>query len=281
MWNLVSDSTCDLKKSEFTSPVVHFEMVPMRIRVGERDFLDQDDLDVPELLAAMAQEKTASSSACPSPAAFARAMEKGDKTVCFTISGNLSGSYNSALQGRELVLEEHPEKKITVIDSKSTAGVMLLLVRKAKALMEANPAGDRFAEICDQLRLYQAALRTTFTLENFDNLIKNGRMRPLVGTLLHTLGIHVIASGTAQGTIHVESKARGESRTWKAITALMAASKDCTGAEVLLHHCENLTGAMKLKEQILRDLPVKSVEIIPTRGLNSFYAMEKGLILGY
>ena len=120
-----------------------------------------------------------------------------------------------------------------------------------------------------------------FTLENFDNLIKNGRMRPLVGTLLHTLGIHVIASGTAQGTIRVESKARGEERTWKAIAAYMAQSKDCTGAEVMIHHVENLKGAQRLKEIILRELPVKSVEIRATHGLNSFYAMEKGLILGY
>ena len=76
-------------------------------------------------------------------------------------------------------------------------------------------------------------------------------------------------------------KARGEAKTWKAITALMAASKDCAGAEVVISHCENMNGAGKLKEQILTDLPVKSVEIISCRGLTSFYAMEKGLIIGY
>ena len=106
-------------------------------------------------------------------------------------------------------------------------------------------------------------------------------MRPLVGTLLHSLGIHVIADATPQGTIHVAGKARGEARTYQAITALMRDSKDCTGAEVAVCHCENLPGAMKLKEQILKDLPVKSVELFPCRGLTSFYAMEKGLIIGY
>ena len=280
IWNIVSDSSCDLRVSDFTSEKVLFETVPLRLQVGAREFIDNDELDTPELLAAMAAEKTASSTACPSPAAFARAFEKGDKTVCFTISANLSGTYNTAVMGREMVLEEHPEKEICIIDSKATAGAMVLLIRKAKELMEADTQGD-FAAICDQLRLYQAALRTCFTLENFDNLIKNGRMRPLVGTLLHSLGIHVIADATPQGTIHVADKARGEAKTYKAITALMKDSKDCTGAEVVLSHCENLTGAMKLKEQILADLPVKSVDIIPCRGLTSFYAMEKGLIVGY
>ena len=279
-WNIVSDSSCDLRMAAFESDRVRFETVPLRIQVGEREFLDNDDLVVPDLLDAMSQEKSASSTACPSPAAFARAFEAGDCTVCFTISSNLSGTYNAAVMGREMALEEHPAKKICVIDSKSTAGAMVLLIRKAKELMEADETGD-FEDICDQLRLYQAALRTCFTLENFDNLIKNGRMRPLVGTLLHSLGIHVIADATPQGTIHVADKARGEAKTYKTITALMKSSKDCTGAEVVISHCENMAGALKLKQQILEDLPVKSVDVLSCRGLTSFYAMEKGLIIGY
>ena len=280
VWNIVSDSSCDLKMSDFESSIARFETVPLRIQVGDKEFVDNDDLVVPEMLTAMAAENDASSSACPSPAAFARAFEKGDNTLCFTISANLSGTYNAALMGREMLLEEHPEKKVCVIDSKATAGAMVLLIRKTCELIEANPEID-FEELCGLLRIYQAALRTTFTLENFDNLIKNGRMRPLVGTLLHSLGIHVIAEATPQGTIHVVDKARGEVKTYKGITAHMKNSKDCAGAEVVISHCENMVGAMKLKEQILADLPVKSVDIISCRGLTSFYAMEKGLIIGY
>lgn len=278
IWNIVSDSSCDLCMNDFPESGVHFETVPLRLLVGEREFIDNDELETPELLAAMAAEKAASSTACPSPAAFARAFEKGEKTVCFTISANLSGTYNAAVMARDMVLEEHPEKQICVIDSKATAGAMVLLIRRAKELME---AGGEFEEICAHLRLYQAALRTCFTLENFDNLIKNGRMRPLVGTLLHSLGIHVVAEATPQGTIHVTGKARGEVKTFQVITTLMKESKDCAGAEVVICHCENISGAMKLKDQILKALPVKSVEILPCRGLTTFYAMEKGLIIGY
>lgn len=280
IWNIVSDSSCDLRTSAFHSDRVLFHSVPLRIQVGDQEFVDNDDLSVPEMLRAMAAEKSASSSACPSPADFAKAFEAGDCTVCFTISSNLSGTYNSAIMARDMVLEEYPEKRVCVIDSRATAGAMVLLIRRAKELMEADETGD-FDGICAQLRLYQAALRTCFTLENFDNLIKNGRMRPLVGTLLHSLGIHVIADATPQGTIHVADKARGEAKTFRSITALMRASKECDGAEVVISHCENLEGAMKLKQQILEDLSVKQVEIISCRGLTSFYAMEKGLIVGY
>lgn len=279
-WKLVSDSSSDLLPGQLNSAAADVETVPLCLRVGEREFWDTEELDTAELLLAMAEEKSASSSACPSPAAFARVFEKADRTICVTISSNLSGSYNAAVLGCDLVLEEHPEKKICVIDSKSTSGAEILILRKARSLIEANPDID-FEELCDTLRIYQASLRTVFTLQNFDNLIKNGRMRPLVGTLLHSLGIHVIADATPQGTIHVCDKARGEVKTYQRMAQLMGESKDCTGAEVIIAHCNNFEGAVRLKKQIVDTLPVRSVEVIPTRGLCSFYAMDKGLIVGY
>ena len=280
IWNIVTDSSSDVLESSFVSDVVRFESVPLRIQVGATEYVDDDTLVIPEMLKAMDAEKSASSTACPSPAAFAKAFEAGDCTVCVTISANLSGTYNAAVMGREMVLEEHPEKKICIIDSKSTAGAMALIIKKAKELMEAGKPED-FDSICDQLRQYQAALRTVFTLETYDNLIKNGRMRPLVGNLLHTLGIHVVADATPQGTIHVCGKAKGELRTYRALVQHMADSKDCTGAEVVIHHCENLAGAMRLKDVILKELPVKDVSFRSCRGLTTYYAMQNGLIVSF
>ena len=124
-----------------------------------------------------------------------------------------------------MVLEEHPDKEIFVLDSRAASSTCALLVRRARALMEAAGEDGDFGAVCDQLRRYHATLRTCFTLENFDNLIKNGRMRPIVGTLLHSLGIHVIADATPEGTIHVADKARGIGKTYRAITALMAPAR--------------------------------------------------------
>lgn len=279
-YNIVCDSSCDLKPEVLQPGRIQLEVVPMRISVGEHEFLDNADLNIPMLLNEMEAEKTASGTACPSPAAFAKYFEAVDCSICFTISCNLSGTYNAAVMARDMVLEEHPEKKICVIDSKSTAGDMVLLVRRAQALLQAEEEPD-FDTVCDQLRTYQASLRTIFTLECYDNLIKNGRMRPLVGNLLHTLGIHIIADATPQGTIHVAGKARGELKTYQFIVELMRQSKDCTGAEVVLSHCENLSGALRLKELIMKELPVKDVTVLSCRGLTTFYAMQKGLILGY
>ena len=158
VWNIVSDSSCDFLPSMFSSDIINFESVPLRIQVGTREFIDNEGLDVPVMLAAMADEKAAASTACPSPAAFARAFEKGEKTLCFTISSNLSGTYNAAVMGRDLLLDEQPGKNVCIIDSRATAGAMVLLIRKTKELIEANPEID-FDELCGLLRMYQASLR--------------------------------------------------------------------------------------------------------------------------
>ena len=141
-WNIVSDSSCDLRAASFHSDTVRFETVPLRIHVGEATFADNDELSVPELLAAMGAEKSAASTACPSPADFVRAFEAGDRTVCFTISSQLSGTYHAACIARDLVLEEHPDRQICVIDSRAASATCALLVRRARQLMEeAGPDG--------------------------------------------------------------------------------------------------------------------------------------------
>lgn len=276
MLNLVSDSSCDLFSGELPSPYARLTVVPMCLHVGGQDYPDLPSLDIPALLESLSHHP--SSSACPSPAAFAEAFEQGEETVCVTISANLSGTYNAAMAARELVLAEHPEKKIFVLDSKATAGVMILLLRKAARLAE---EGVSFEELCGQLLDYQASLRICFTLEHFDNLVKNGRMPPIAGVLLQTLGIRIIADATPQGTIHVAKKARGTAQTAQSIVQLMMESKPCAGSRVIICHCQNPEGAERLRSLILNRLHVESVEVLPCHGLTSFYAMDKGLIVSY
>lgn len=276
MLNLVSDSSCDLFSGEALSPCAQLTVVPMCLRVGDNEYPDTPELNIPELLEGLAQHP--SSSACPSPAAFAEAFEQGDETICVTISSNLSGTYNAAMAARDIVLAEHPEKKIHILDSRSTAGAMILLLRKAAALAEEHLA---FETLCERLEAYRTTLRTCFTLENFDNLIKNGRMAPIAGALLQTLGIRIVADATPEGTIHVAKKARGEAHTFRAIAQLMAEAKDCADSHVILCHCQNLSGAERLRDVIQSQLHTASVEIRACHGLTSFYAMDQGLIICY
>lgn len=277
MLNLMADSSCDLHSGTFFNESVTFTSIPILLRVGETDYWDDPNLSIPEMLEGI--KNNPSSTACPSPAAFAEAFEAAAESICVTISSNLSGTYQAAMTARDLVLAEHPEKKIYVLNSYATAGTMVNQLRRAAQLYA---EGVPFDDICADLEKFRdEQCRTMFTLENFDNLVNNGRMRPLLGTMLHTLGIHVIAEGTREGKIHVCGKARGLDKTCKEIVKLMQESKDCTGAHVIITHCQNPSGAQRLAEYITASLPVEGVEFLECRGLTSYYAMDQGLILCY
>lgn len=277
-WNIVCDSSGDMLPAELVPGKVFLKVAPLTLRVGDKEYVDDESLSVPEFLAAMAAEKGPSGTACPSPETFAQAFSSADCSLCFAISGNLSGTYNAACLARDMVLEEHPEKKIHVVDTCSTSGSLYLLTELAVELIE---SGMDFEEICKRLDQERDDQRTVFTLQCFDNLVKNGRMKPLLGTILQGLGIHVIADATPVGTIRVVDKARGEKRAYRHMVEYMAKEKDCTDRHVIIAHCQNPEGAAKLKEAILAALPVKKVTFLECRGLTTFYAMEKGLIVVY
>ena len=277
LWNIVCDSSCDLTSAELIPGKLALTVVPMTITVEDRHYRDDEALDPAAMLIHMNAAKGPTGTSCPSVDAFARAFRKAEHILCFTISGRLSGTWQAACAARDLVREEEPERQIFVLDSRSTAGSMVLLMRKARAMLEAGE--ENFETLCTRLQDCRDNLGTVFTLEAFDNLVKNGRMRPLLGTVLHTLGIHVIAAGTDQGTIQVVDKARGMGKTVKALVGQMEKKKDCEGAEVVISHCDNPQGARDLRKAILEKLPVKSVTILPCRGLTTYYAMDKGLIV--
>ena len=59
-WNIITDSSCDLLPSSSTDGRIRLTSVPFTIRIGERDFVDDEHLDTMEMLSAMEQERSAS-----------------------------------------------------------------------------------------------------------------------------------------------------------------------------------------------------------------------------
>ena len=123
-WMIVSDSSCEIRELENLAPGVQFALVPFKIRVGEREYVDLATLNTQQMLQAMTDYNGASTTACPSPEEWAEYFLQADNVFALTISSNLSGSYNAAMAAREMVLEEHPEKKIFVLDTLSCSGAL-------------------------------------------------------------------------------------------------------------------------------------------------------------
>ncbi|MFI3115034.1 MAG: DegV family protein [Clostridia bacterium] len=276
-WNIVTDSGSDLAK-EKPSDDIGLSVVPIIVMVGETEYIDDTNMDILELLDAMSKEKISLSTACPSPHAFFEEYKKADFTICITITSGLSATHNSAVLAVDMLKEEFPDKKVLVIDSKATATKMVVIKRKAEKLIR---EGKTFEEISEILPKYAEDAGFVFALGAYDNLVKTGRMSKTAGLLATTVGIRAVATASEMGTIEVIKKPRGEKNAINEMVEYAKIHKKIEDSFVVIGHCNNLEGAMKLKEKVIQELNPKEIEITECSGLNTFYTMQNGLLLGF
>ena len=152
------------------------------------------------------------------------------------------------------------------------SGSLVLCVHELERLAR---EGVDFDEAVARANTFLERTKILIALSSFDNLIKNGRMGKMTGFLARALGMWGIVTASEEGTIVVEGKARG---TKKTVRELISCMKERGFA---ISHCDNLAVAQTLKENILRLWGNSEIEIIPTRGLCSYYAERGGLIIGF
>lgn len=277
-WMIVSDSSCEIRTLRDTAPGVEFALVPFKIRVGEREFVDLPTLNTQTMLQAMTDYNGASTTACPSPEEWAELFLKADKSIALTISHNLSGSYNAALAAREMVLEEHPEKQIFVLDTLSCSGALAGAAELANQLIL---RGADFETVCTEISAWASKGHIMFALASFDNLAKAGRVSRVVGFIAGRLNMRVLGRRTEDGTIDFFFKTRGETRVLAKILEQMSDDGFDGTRPVLISTCNNEEAAALLTHGIHAKWPDARVDTVPCSGLCSFYAQDQGIIITY
>lgn len=276
-WNIVADSSIDLFAPEYEAENIRFTTVPFTLTVGDKTFVDDENLDKPTLLREMKEFTGASTSACPSTGAWLDEFEKEGNVIALTITSGLSGSYGSACAAKELLLEREPGRKIYVIDSLSTGAESILILRK---LYELIAQGLDFEAVIEGVENFKKTSRTVFVLCCFDNLVKNGRMSRLKGFVANKLGFWGIGIASEIGTIEMKGVARGHK---KALDVIMGDIRErCPKVKsLIIDHCYNEEFAGELAALVKAEWPDCEITALPTRGLCSYYAEQGGLIIGY
>lgn len=96
---------CDYRSLDNLTPDTEFVSVPLTLQVGETIYRDDAQLNIDQMMEEMYATTTASKSACPSPDDYMKSFEGADNIVVVTITGTLSGSYNSAEIAKKIYLE--------------------------------------------------------------------------------------------------------------------------------------------------------------------------------
>ena len=271
-YKIILDSSSDMNIDFIKDEEVGFEIVPLTIRVKDKDFVDDDKLEIDKMLEEMHSYNGKSTSSCPSPYKYIEACS-GEYNFIITISSKLSGSYNSACLASNMI----KDKKVFVIDSKLTSGAMILIAKKVYSLIKEE---KDYQSICQEIEKYRDERNLLFVLDSFDNLIKNGRMSKLAASMAKLLMIKPLCKGE-EGEIKIFKKVRTRKLL---IIKLISEIKEKVGngyldKECIITHCFDSETGLLIKNALKGYF--KEVILLPMKGLCSFYALEKGIIVSF
>lgn len=255
-----------------------FISAPLLMQVDEYTIIDDETFDQADFLKKIAASPNCPKSSCPSPEVYMKAFDCGvNHAYAVTLSAELSGSYNSAVLGKNLYLEKYPDAKVHVFNSCSASVGETLIGMK---IQECEEAGMVFDEIVEMVENYIAEQCIWFVLENLDTLRKNGRLSRVKAFVATALRIKPVMSATNEGVIVQLDQVRGMNKALVKMVDYIVEKLNHSEDRVLaISHCNCLERAELLKDAILKRLNFKDVIIMDMAGISSMYANDGGIIV--
>lgn len=269
---IVADSSCDIWELNG----VDFAVAPITISTDNKHYVDNQELDVHLMSEELAKYKGVSHTACPSVGSWLDCYEGYDEVFVVTLTGAMSGTYNSAMTAKGIYEEENENVKVHVFDSLSTGPEMRLLIEKLKEMIEKDLP---FEEIVEKGQDYLKHSRLFFALKSLHNFAMNGRVSKTVASAIGVLNISIFATASEEGTIQQISKCRGEKKVVKSMIEHLE-NAGYHGGKVRISHADNLKLAHSVRDKILELYPHADIIVYPMGGLCTYYAEIGGLLVG-
>lgn len=277
MYKIVIDSCGEL--SEELKKDGHFCNVPLELDVDGYRIVDDDSFDQLDFLRRVKASSKGPKSSCPSPERYMEAFKgEAENVYVVTLSGQLSGSYNSALLAKNLYEEEYgSDKNIYIFNSKSASIGETIIGLKVQ---ECEEAGLSFDEVVAKTEEYISSMNTFFVLETLETLRKAGRLSNIKAFVANTLNIKPVMGSTKEGSIQQLGQARGMKKALsKMVEDVIKMTPDAKDRVLAISHCNCKERAEYVKEQILKLAKFKDVIVVDTAGISSMYANDGGVII--
>lgn len=149
---------------------------------------------------------------------FRSILEAGDDILYFSLSKNISGTYNSARIAAEELSESFPDRKIRLIDALNASLAQGILAIYAS---EMRAKGMSLDETSDILATYPAKMNGVFTVGDLKYLSKTGRISSSAALVGNLLSIKPILRGNKDGFIVQFKKCRGRKSALNTLVSLV------------------------------------------------------------
>lgn len=276
MYKIIGDSCTDITEDMKKAGMV--SLVPLTLSIDGEEFIDDETFNQKVFIEKMKASPECPKSACPSPERYIQEFEGQEECYVITLSSRLSGSYNSAVVARDMYLEEHPEAKIEIVDSRSASCGQALLAMKIKEFKE---NGLSFEEVRKKITEFRETMETRFVLESLENLRKNGRLSRMTYTICNVLNIRPVMRAD-DGEIVKVDQVRGHNKAlMRMVQHIAEDTKSAVRDIVVIAHCNNRERAEMVKQEILKMVPFKKSFIVEMAGVSTLYANDGGIIVSY
>ena len=189
---------------------------------------------------------------------FRRYAQAGEAVLCLAFSSVLSGTYQSAVMARDLVLEDFPEAVIEIVDTRAAAGGEgYLSILAVKARDEGKSLAETKAMILDVI----PRLRTYFLVDDLYHLMRGGRLSKASAFMGSLANIKPLLWLAADGKLVPLAKIRGRKKAMKEMIA--HASQDIAHSTAIVAYANDLESAEKLKADLLENPAITKVLIMP------------------
>ena len=201
----IIDSASDIVPAEAEAlGLIH---IPMKVIFGEEEYSDSVDLTHREFYEKLIENDEIPTTSQINPGVFMSAyqnvVDNGDTAVVITLSGKLSGTYQSAM-----IALDGFEDKIFVVDSESVCVGERILIQLGLKLRD---QGLSAAEIAAELDLQKKHVRVLALLDTLEYLKKGGRISAAVAFAGNLLSIKPVIA-IENGEVSLVGKARGSKK---------------------------------------------------------------------
>lgn len=189
---------------------------------------------------------------------FEQAAQEKRAILYLAFSSALSGTYQSAVIAREMVLERYPDAIIDMIDTKAASIGEGYLVQEAVA---AKAAGQSLEEVKGLIADLSPRLRTYFLVDDLNHLVRGGRLSKAAALIGGLVNIKPLLAVNAEGKLEAVAKIRGKKKGLKEMIQLTLT--DIAQPKVALAYTGDRAVAEAVREELLTDPRVQEVEISP------------------
>ena len=274
---IMSDTACDLpvelqKKYDIEVVSSHLTL-PDKSEIDVHIEWEKMNMTREEFYKDLKKQPSAYATAPASPGEFRDAIlkhvEKGEGVLFLSISSAISGCLGFAEQGKTLVLEQHPEAEIRMIDSLRFGPVLgLMMIHAALRREEGKDLNETAAWLLENRnRFHQAGW-----LDDLSFVAKKGRINHAAAFFGSLAGVKPIGEFDSNGLTTVLGKAVGAKAAYKTLLDYMEATQEGIEDQIIfIAETNRLPQAEAYKKMIEERFHPKEIyitDVCPTCGVN-------------